>query len=333
MRDLTQGSIPRQIIAMAVPIFAGMLLQTLYYIVDLYFVARLGDAAIAGVSAAGNLTFVVFALTQMLGVGIVALISHSVGRKDAPHANLVFNQSLVLSLLCAVLTAVGGYAGTGAYMRTVGADAQTASLGATYLYWFLPGLALQFAMVAMGSALRGTGIVQPTMVVQGLTVILNIVLAPVLIAGWGSGHPLGVAGAGLASTIAIVFGVALLAIYFYKLEKYVRPHPSMWAPRLKLWVRMLNIGLPAGGEFGLMFAYNAIIFWITRSFGAAAQAGFGVGSRVMQAIFLPAMAVAFATAPIVGQNFGAQRPDRVRATFRTSALMTCGVMLVLTLVC
>jgi len=328
MRDLTQGSIPRQIIAMAVPIFAGMLLQTLYYIVDLYFVSRLGDAAIAGVSAAGNLTFVVFALTQMLGVGIVALISHSVGRKDAPHANLVFNQSLVLSLLCAVLTAVCGYAGTGAYMRTIGADAQTASLGATYLYWFLPGLA-QFAMVAMGSALRGTGMVQPTMVVQGLTVILNIVLAPVLIAGWGSGHPLGVAGAGLASTIAIAFGVALLAMYFYKLEKYVRPHPSMWAPRLKLWVRMLNIGLPAGREFALMFAYMAIIFWIIRSLGAAAQAGFGVGSRVMQAIFLPAMAVA----PIVGQNFGAQRPDRVRTTFRSAALMTCVVMLSLTLVC
>jgi putative MATE family efflux protein len=217
-------------------------------------------------------------------------------------------------------------------MRTIGADAQTASLGATYLYWFLPGLA-QFAMVAMGSALRGTGMVQPTMVVQGLTVILNIVLAPVLIAGWGSGHPLGVAGAGLASTIAIAFGVALLAMYFYKLEKYVRPHPSMWAPRLKLWVRMLNIGLPAGREFALMFAYMAIIFWIIRSLGAAAQAGFGVGSRVMQAIFLPAMAVAFATAPIVGQNFGAQRPDRVRTTFRSAALMTCVVMLSLTLVC
>jgi Na+-driven multidrug efflux pump len=155
----------------------------------------------------------------------------------------------------------------------------------------------------------------------------------VLIAGWGSGHPLGVAGAGLASTIAIAFGVALLAMYFYKLEKYVRPHPSMWAPRLKLWVRMLNIGLPAGREFALMFAYMAIIFWIIRSLGAAAQAGFGVGSRVMQAIFLPAMAVAFATAPIVGQNFGAQRPDRVRTTFRSAALMTCVVMLSLTLVC
>jgi putative MATE family efflux protein len=175
--------------------------------------------------------------------------------------------------------------------------------------------------------------VQPTMVVQGLTVLLNVVLAPVLIAGWGSGHPLGVAGAGLASTIAIAFGVVLLAMYFFKLEKYVQLHPSTWAPRLTMWLRIFNIGLPAGGEFALMFAYMAIIFWIIRTFGAAAQAGFGVGSRVMQAIFLPAMAVAFATAPIVGQNFGAQRPERVRATFRSAALMTCSVMLLLTLIC
>jgi putative MATE family efflux protein len=333
MRDLTQGSIPRQIIAMAVPIFAGMLLQTLYYIVDLFFVSRLGDAAIAGVSAAGNVTFLVFALTQMLGVGVVALISQAVGRKEAGEANLVFNQSLVLSLLCAVLTIVGGYAGTSAYMGKIGADALTVVMGTTYLYWFLPGLALQFALVAMGSALRGTGIVKPTMVVQGLTVLINIVLAPVLIAGWGSGHPLGVAGAGLASTIAIAFGVVLLAMYFFKLEKYVQLHPSMWAPRLRLWLRVFNIGLPAGGEFALMFGYMAVIFWIIRTFGAAAQAGFGVGSRVMQAIFLPAMAVAFATAPIVGQNFGAQRPERVRATLRSALLMTCGVMLLLTLIC
>jgi putative MATE family efflux protein len=333
MRDLTQGSIPRQIVAMAVPIFAGMLLQTLYYIVDLFFVSRLGDAAIAGVSAAGNVTFLVFALTQMLGVGVVALIAQAVGRKDVAEANLVFNQSLVLSLLCAVLTAVCGSAFPNAYMDKIGADAQTVQMGTTYLYWFLPGLALQFAQVAMGSALRGTGIVKPTMAVQGLTVLINIVLAPVLIAGWGSGHPLGVAGAGLASTIAIAIGVVLLALYFHKLEKYVQLHPSMWAPRLKLWLRVFNIGLPAGGEFALMFGYMAVIFWIIRTFGAAAQAGFGVGSRVMQAIFLPAMAVAFATAPIVGQNFGAQRPERVRATLRSALLMTFGVMLLLTLMC
>ena len=84
----------------------------------------------------------------------------------------------------------------------------------TYLRWFAPGLALQFALVAMGSALRGTGVVKPTMVVQAGTVLLNIVLAPVLIAGWGTGRPLGVAGAALASTLAIAAGVVLMAFYF-----------------------------------------------------------------------------------------------------------------------
>jgi putative MATE family efflux protein len=277
--------------------------------------------------------FIVFALTQMLGVGIVALISQAVGRKDASEANLVFNQSLMLSLLCAFLTLGLGYGGAHAYMTTLGADLPSAVAGTAYLQWFLPGLALQFAMVSMGSALRGTGIVKPTMVVQGLTVLMNIVLAPVLIVGWGTHHPLGVAGAGLATTISVAFGVFLLAVYFLKLEKYVQPHPLLWAPRLSVWLRILNIGLPAGGEFALMFGYMAIIFWIIRDFGAAAQAGFGIGSRVMQSIFLPAMAVAFATAPIVGQNFGGQKPERVRATVGTSVVMTCSVMLLLTFLC
>ena len=333
MKDLTQGSIPKHIMTMALPIMAGMLLQTLYYVVDLYFVSRLGNAAIAGVSAAGNLMFVVFSLTQMLGVGIVALMSHAVGRKDQPDANLIFNQSLVLSGLCALVTIVAGYVFTRAYMGTLGADEATAAAGTSYLYWFLPGLALQFALVAMGSALRGTGIVQPTMIVQALTVLLNIILAPVLIAGWGTGRPLGVAGAALASTVSIAIGVVVLALYFLKLEKYVSLHADQWAPRPATWGRILKIGLPAGGEFGLMFIYMAVIFLIIRHFGSAAQAGFGVGMRVMQSIFLPAMAVAFAAAPIVGQNFGARHPQRVRDTFRMAAIIGAAIMLVLTLVC
>ncbi len=108
MKDLTQASIVRNIISMAVPIAAGMVFQTLYLLVDLYFVASLGDAAIAGVGAAGTVMFIVMALTQVLGVGAVALISQAVGRKDPDDANLVFNQSLLFSALCAVLTIVGG---------------------------------------------------------------------------------------------------------------------------------------------------------------------------------------------------------------------------------
>jgi putative MATE family efflux protein len=185
----------------------------------------------------------------------------------------------------------------------------------------------------MTSALRGTGIVKPTMLVQAMTLMINIVLAPVLIAGWGTGRPLGVLGAGLASTIAVIVGVILLTAYFAKLEKYVRVDRSLWRPRFDTWKRMFNIGLPAGGELMLMFLVVGVIYWCIRDFGAAAQAGFGVGARVMQAIFLPAMAVAFAASPIAGQNFGARRADRVLETFRSAALVSTVIMAALTIVC
>jgi putative MATE family efflux protein len=333
MRDLTQGPIPRHLVAMALPVGAGMLLQTLYYLVDLYFVARLGEAALAGVSAAGNVFYVVLALTQMLGVGTVALVSHAAGRKDRAEANHVFNQAVVIAAACALVTLAGGYAFAGAYMDVVGADEATRAAGRAFLYAFVPGLALQFALVVMGSALRGTGIVKPAMVVQAVTVVLNALLAPVLIAGWGSGMPLGVVGAGLASTLSVAAGVALLWTYFAKLEKYVGFDAAHWRPRPATWKRLLDIGLPAGGEFFVLAVFAAIVYAIIRDFGAAAQAGFGAGSRLMQAIFLPALAIAFAAAPIAGQNVGAGKASRVRETFRAAALANCAVMACLTLLC
>jgi putative MATE family efflux protein len=333
MHDLTQGSITRHIIQLAVPIAIGMLFQTLYFLIDLYFVARIGDAAIAGVGAGGNLAFIVMALTQVLGVGTVALIAQAVGRKDRDDANLVFNQSLSMATLCALLTLVAGWFGIGPYMGTLGADDATRAAGTAYLQAYLPGLALQFAIVAQASALRGTGIAKPTMIVQMITVILNAILAPVLIAGWGTGRPLGVAGAGLASSIAIAVGVIVLALYFAKLEKFVAFDHALWAPRLQTWGRILKIGLPAGGEFALLFIYMVLIYAVIRQFGAAAQAGFGVGGRVMQAVFLPAMAIAFSAPAVAGQNVGAGLFERVRATFRSAALLSCTMMFALTLIC
>ena len=333
MKDLTAHSIGKHILQMALPIAAGMLFQTLYFLIDLYFVAHLGDAAIAGVSAAGNIMFIVFALAQVLGVGTVALISHAVGRKDQSDATRVFNQSFSLSVVCGVLTLVVGYLVAAPYMHALGADAATVRAGIDYLWWFLPSLALQFAMVAMGSALRGTGIVQPSMIVQVLTVILNAVLAPVLIAGWGTGHPLGVAGAGLASSLSLAVGVVLLGIYFHRLEHYVTFDATAWRWDFAVWGRLLRIGLPAGGEFALMFVYMMIIYWIIRPFGQDAQAGFGIGMRLNQSLFLPAMAVAFATAPIVGQNYAAGKFARVRETFVRATLIGAVIMAALTLLC
>jgi Na+-driven multidrug efflux pump len=125
----------------------------------------------------------------------------------------------------------------------------------------------------------------------------------------------------------------MLSLYFARLEKYVSFHPEQWQPRIAVWKRMLTIGLPAGGEFALIFLFTAVTYWAIRDFGAAAQAGFGIGSRVMQGIFLPAMAIAFAVAPLAGQNYGARKMERVRETFRVAAVQSTVVMLSVMVLC
>jgi putative MATE family efflux protein len=333
MRDLTTGGIGGHLVRMALPIMAGMVFQTAYYLVDLYFVAHIGPAALAGVAAAGNIVMLVLALTMMLAAGTLALLSHAVGRKDQAEANLIFNQANALGALLFVATLVCFYPLAGVYMANVGAGAATAEAGRLYMYFYIPALALQFVMTALSSALRATGIVQAPMLISAASLTLNIVLAPVLIAGWGTGHPLGVMGAGLASSIAITAGFVMLGVYFARFEHYVSLDLGQWRPRWQIWKRLLLIGIPAGGEFVLMVVYASIIYWAIRPFGTDAQAGYGAGSRVMQAIFMPGFALSFAAAPIAGQNFGARNWERVRATFRTAIVASTAVMIVLMLVC
>lgn len=333
MRDLTTGSITGHLLHMAGPIAAGMVFSAAYFLVDLYFVAHVGPAAIAGVGAAGNIVFLVLALTQMLAAGTLALLSHAVGRKDHAEANLIFNQASALGALMSVAAIIIFYPLAAPYTAALGASTATAAAGRIYLYCYIPGLALQFVTTALGAALRATGIVHPTMLVQVASLTINIVLAPVLIAGWGTGYPLGVAGAGLASTIAVAAAVLLLIVYFVRYESYVTVDFGQWRPVWNIWKRLLLIGVPAGGEFAMMVVYSALIYLLTRQFGTAAQAGYGTGSRIMQAIFLPGMAIAFAAAPVAGQNFGAKYWDRVRATLRVSVIASVVIMTSLTLFC
>src|SRR6266704_3557901 len=239
MQDLTTGPITRHLLKTTGFMLVTMLFQTLYFLIDLYWVGRLGTAAVAAVGIAGNLTFIVLALTQMLGVGTTAVISHAVGRKDAPQAVMLFNQAQVLAMLTGVLFLVIGLATRLPYARCMAADARTAELAAQYL-------------------------------------------APFLIFGWGTGHPLGVAGAAIASLVAIVVGLVWLTAYFRKVGSFLRFDPSAWQPRPAIWKQMLGIGLPSGVEFGITTVYLALVYSITRPFGAAAQAGFGIGMRIIQ---------------------------------------------------
>ena len=333
MQDFTTGPLTRHLLKAASFMLVTMVFQTLYFLIDLYWVGRLGTAAVAGVGIAGNLTFIVLALTQMLGVGTTAVVSHATGRKDHEQALLLFNQSQVLAMVTGAAFLVVGMAARWPYARGMSADAETAALAAEYLLWFIPAMALQFALVAMGSALRAVGNFKPGMVVSSATVVLNMILAPFLIFGWGTGRPFGVAGAAISSLIAIVVGIIWLATYFLPRNAYLRFELRDWRPRLDLWKRMLAIGLPTGFEFAITAVYLAIVYSITRPFGAAAQAAFGIGMRIIQAGFMPVVALGFSVAPVAGQNFGARQADRVKSTFGDAALMATGVMVLFAILC
>ncbi len=332
-RDLTTGSITRHLFKTTGFMLVTMVFQTLYFLIDLYWVGQLGTQAVAAVGIAGNLTFIVLALTQMLGVGTTTVVSHAAGRKNHEEALLLFNQSQVLALVTGVVFLLVGFAARWPYSIAMSADAITAELAATYLLWFIPAMALQFALVAMGSALRAVGNFRTGMVVSTATVILNMILAPILIFGWGTGRPFGVAGAAISSLVAIVVALVWLAAYFLPAGSYLRFVVADWKPRFDLWKRMLAIGLPSGFELGVTALYIGVVYSIARPFGAAAQAGFGIGQRIIQAGFMPVVALAFSVAPVAGQNFGARHARRVTVTFRNAAWMAGGIMALFTIVC
>ena len=328
MQDLTSGSLINHLLKTTSFMLVSMIFQTLYVLVDLFWVGRLGTDAIAAVGLAGNLSFIVIAITQVLSVGATTLVSHASGRKDQERAIFLFNQSQVLSMVVGL-----AFLAIAMMFRHQYATTQSGSEGmrlATeqYLLWFIPAMALQFAMVAMGAALRGTGNFKPGMYVQTGTVVINMVVAPFLIFGWGPFPEMGVSGAAVATLLAIVVGVVWISFYFIDAKAYLRFHFAHWKPQMSVWWDMLKIGLPAGAEFAFMGLYMAVIYTITKPFGAAAQGGFTIGLRIVQSAFLPVVALGFAVAPVAGQNFAARKGDRVRAAFKAAAGMSALAMLI-----
>jgi Na+-driven multidrug efflux pump len=140
---------------------------------------------------------------------------------------------------------------------------------------------------------------------------------------------MGVLGAALATFISILIADVLMLIYFEKNYHYVRFRGALLRPQIRTWGKMLSVGLPPAAEFALAFLYIMIVYGIIRGFGPAAQAGFGVGARVMQALFLPVVALSFAVSPVAGQNFGGRRAERVRHTVYAALGLATAMMIAL----
>jgi len=328
MQDLTTGPISRHLLKTTSFMLVTMVFQTLYFLIDLYWVGRLGTEAVAAVGIAGNLSFIVLGLTQMLGVGTTAVVSHAVGAKDHPRAQALFNQSQMLAMVTGVVFLIVGLMTRKWYSATLSADPIAAELSNQYLLWFIPALGLQFAIIAMGSALRAVGNFKVTMVVGTASVIINMVLAPFLIFGWGTGIKLGVAGAAISTLVAATIAVIWMTMIYLKPDSYLKFDSSLTKPDFAIWRKMLSIGFPTGLEFGISALYMLIVYGVTRPFGAAAQAAFGIGLRVVQTGFMPVVALGFSVAPVAGQNNGARLAERVKATFKDAVLLGLGWMLI-----
>jgi putative MATE family efflux protein len=333
LKDLTQGSVWGNLVRMSAFLMASMLVQALYLLADMYWVGRLGKESVAAVGLAANLMALTLGLTQMMGVGTTTLISHAAGVKNQDRARFVFNQSFLMSIVGGGAFCFVAFVLRQSYCAALAASPETVRLGTSYLAWYVPALFLQFPLIAMGAALRGAGVVKPTVAVLVVTVVLNLVLAPILIFGWGTGRVFGVKGAAMATFFALAIGVAVMFAYFATKEKYLAFDASVFRPEFALWQEVFRIGLPAGAELGILGIYLIIVYAVIRHFGAEAQGGFAIGARVMQSLILPAVAIGMANVPIVGQNYSASRPMRVRESFRAACCVASVVMLLLTVLC
>ncbi|WP_083330630.1 MULTISPECIES: MATE family efflux transporter [Pseudoalteromonas] len=333
MQDLTRGPIHSHILAMAVPIAMSMLVQTLYFIIDLYFVSALGEAAIAGVSTAGNLFFFVLALTQIFNVGCATLIAHAIGRKDKSQANKIYSHSLFYGVIATMLALAIGYLFAHHYFASTAADQATYQVCLDYFYWFLPSLALQFILTVIAASMRGSGLVKPFMLMQITALLINALLSPIFITGLGLFTPMGVSGAGFASSLSAMLALLMTVIYLTNNRNTLQVEKANLTSDWATLKQLLKVGVPAGSEFMLTFFYMAVIYWALSDFGAHQQAGFGLGSRIMQCLFLPVMAIAFAAPAIAGQNFAAGKLKRVYVTFKITTLITVLFMALISVLC
>ena len=244
----------------------------------------------------------------MLGVGTTTVVSHAAGRKDREDAQHLFNQSQVLSMRrgCRSSSSPAWPAACATRARWAPTPRRR-RLASQYLQVVHPGDGAPVPVLVDGRvAPRHAGTSSRGWSWLAATVLINMVLAPFLIFGWVTGRAYGVAGAAMSTLISIVIGIVWMATYFTSKDAFLHFSFSHWRPHLGQWKRMLSIGLPAGFEFAMMALYQFIVYTVARPFGAASQAGFGIGMRVIQAGFMPVVALGFSVAPVAGQNFGAQ---------------------------
>jgi putative MATE family efflux protein len=325
-QDFTEGSIPRAIFLLAVPMVLEMALESLFAIVDVFFVARLGPSAVATVGLTEALLAVLYAVAIGLSVGATATVARRIGEHDPERAAHTAVQSVVLGLAAAIILGACGALFGPRLLALMGGSPAVVALGGSYARIALGGCGTVLMLFVLNAVFRGAGDAAIAMRVLWLANAINIILDPCLIFGLGPFPHLGVTGAAVATTTGRAIG-ALFALY-----QLTRPGRRVVITRRALGVDVVQmwrlIRLSSSGAFQ---AFVGTASWIglvriISTFGSTALAGYTIGLRIIIFALLPSWGLSNAAATMVGQALGAGRPERAARAVWLAAFYDCCVL-------
>ena len=317
--DLTDGSIPKSLFFLSLPIVVTNLLQVGYNLADTFWLGRYSTEALAAISLGFPLVYLFISLGLGLTVAGSVLVAQHTGAEEADAAEYAASQTVSLTLLAGLGLGALGFAFVAELLQVFSADPVVLGLATDYMEIISLGLPFLFGFTVFIALMRGAGdTVTPMLVMLG-TVLLNVVIDPLLIFGVGPLPELGVEGAAVATVFsrgsAMVVGLWLML----RGTRGIRIDPGRMVPDLEFTRRILRIGVPASVEnTGRALSVNAVLLIVTL-FSTPVVAAFGVGIRVFSMIFMPAIAIDRGVETMTGQNIGAGREDRVVATNRFAA--------------
>jgi putative MATE family efflux protein len=326
-RDYTTGDLNRAVFLLAVPMILEMTMESVFGLVDVFFVGRLGRDAVAAVGLTESMLTVVYSLALGLSMATTAVVARRIGEKDEEQAARTAVQAILLGAATALPFAVLGLLAARALLGVMGAPASVVETGWGYTAWMLGGNASILLLFLINAVFRGAGDATVAMRSLWLANAVNIVLDPCLIFGLGPFPRLGVTGAAIATTIGRSLGVAYQVWSLGRGGGHLRVARRHLRLDSALVARLLRLSAGGTGQFLIGTASWLGLVRILTPFGAAALAGYTIALRVIIVALLPAWGLANAVATLVGQNLGARKPERAERSVWIAGLYNMGFLL------
>lgn len=331
--DLLKSPVGLTLKRMTIPMTYGMILLMTFNLIDTFFVGLLGTQPLAAISFTFPITFTIISLTIGLGIGTSAVIAKYLGSNDEVSAKNVATSSILLTGILVAFIAVLGFYYTDDIFILLGAEPSLLPLIHDYMdYWFLGCICLIGPMIG-NAILRASGDTKTPSMIMGSAGLINAILDPMLIFGFGPIPAMGIKGAAIATLISWVFGL-FLVLYLLAVKRDLI-HKKIVS--LSLFIQssreVLRIGLPAAGANMLTPIAAAVLTAIVASYGESAVAAFGVGSRIESIACLVVLAMSMTLPPFISQNLGAGNMARVEEGYKTaikfSLIWQLGIYIVL----